>query len=130
MINNAFPVIMSEPKPRFANQYFRAIQATDQKEADKILESLIYQAMGENESLSYEAARKIQLENIGYHFGYLDPEELEVALKLYPEAEHPVLGRTFNDLDASTMIKAGIAYAEKGLEAAREIVAEARKAKA
>jgi hypothetical protein len=112
---------MSEP-----NLYFQALQAKTHEEAQSFRQRLLVEVTELRPDLTPLGVRELINSNLGYDLGYLDDETRERALELYPEAVHPILGRTFGDLDTHTLLLAGKTYAEAGLEAARKVVADAR----
>jgi hypothetical protein len=108
------------------NLYFQALQADTKEEANIYFTRLVTEVMDADPKLPHEEALELVNANLGYDIGYLDDETQKRALELYPQAEHPILGRTFGDLDADTLIAAGMAFGKAGLEAARKVVADAR----
>lgn len=108
------------------SDYLKAMKVKDRKEAEAFLERLTHEAMRADPTLNVAEARVIQLCNIGYHFGYLGDEDLAHALEVWPDAEHPILGRIFNDLPVDVLLRAGKAYASGGRAAAKAVVDDYR----
>jgi hypothetical protein len=108
------------------NLYFEAVEAQDRQAADIYFTRLVTEALDADPCLLHEEARKLVNLNIGYTLGYLSDETRVRCLELYPEAEHPILGRTFGDLGPDVLLAAGMAYAKSGLAAARKVIANAR----
>jgi hypothetical protein len=106
--------------------YFQACRATTKEAANIYFTRLVTEVMEARPDLTHEEAIAHVNGNLGYDIGYLDDETTERALELYPDAEHPILGRTFGDLDTHTLLLAGMAFGKSGLDAARKVVADAR----
>lgn len=108
------------------NLYFQALQAETKEQALAFILALVSEAQKADPKLPYEEALILVNVNLGYDIGYLGDEARARALELYPDAQHPILGRVFGDLDADTLIAAGMAFAKGGIDAARQIVKDAR----
>jgi hypothetical protein len=106
--------------------YFEALQAETREQAEAFMLAMVDEVQKARPDLDPSEARTLVNSNLGYDIGYLDDEAQKRALELYPEAQHPILGRTFGDLDADTLLLAGMAFGKAGLEAARKVVADAR----
>lgn len=109
------------------NLYFEALQATTKEAANIYFTRLVTEVMEARPDLTHEESRELVNSNLGYDIGYLDDEAQRRALELYPDAQHPILGRTFGDLSTEVLLKAGMEYAKHGLQAAQDVVTEARR---
>ena len=74
---------------------FNAMYVETQADADRTLEKLIAWCQRENPSLNYGEAMAMQLSNLGWMFGEVAPVTRLHAMKLYPDASHPIFGRHF-----------------------------------
>lgn len=113
-----------------ATTYWDAMRVTSKAEADQIIDELVARALSEAPELTPDEARRIQLSNIGYHFGYLTPEERARVMPLYPQAEHPIYGRFNKDYSVEDSLAAGVALGKAMQEGKThtEAILEARKA--
>jgi hypothetical protein len=115
---------------------WKAVNVQTQEEADQTLEELIKRCQKEVPLMNYGEAKAIQLSNIGWFFGEVDRETRERAMKLYPEAEHPIFGRDYGDISPDTLLSAGMVIGRalrkgKDIEAAiikgRKVIKDANK---
>lgn len=90
---------------------FNAMYVTTEKEADETLNKLIRLALKENSNLGYAEARRIQLSNLGWMFGEVAPITRENAMRMYPEATHPIFGRSFS-YNPEQIMRAGMTIAQ------------------
>lgn len=90
---------------------FNAMHVETAEEAEQTLEKLIAWCQRENPTIDYEKAKEIQLSNIGWFFGDLTRQSREHAMKMWPQAQHPVFGRDF-DRDPDEVLQAGMAIGE------------------
>jgi hypothetical protein len=112
--------------------YYDALKATTQAEADAILEALVAQAMKAAPLLNLGEARAIQRSNIGYATGDLPHSEAgdrqrALVYDLY-DCEHPVFGRR-SDITPEQALQAGMTVAETMQETGGDVQASIKKAR-
>lgn len=71
--------------------YARAMQVTDQAEADELFEAIVNMHLESSDFVSRHVAEKIRRENLAYFAGYYDDETRARVERLF-KCAHPIFG--------------------------------------